>query len=171
MEELVGKNAVPKDTFPKLILRHAGELAKGRMCEAACHRQLHEIYMYTFFRGVRKNAVCHIRVGDVQGFVVGVVCIGDMKLGCRLSEDEYFRFLLSSPLPFVFVPEGELKKHTSIAGAFFLGDDEGILMDLPFACSVGLDFLAAEYLARSDVSSVYVGLVRYSNQTWKANKL
>jgi hypothetical protein len=164
MEELVEKNTVPREAFPKLILRHAKELAQERSSEVVYHRQLHEMYMYTFFRSIKREAVCHIKIGRTEGFAMGPVSIGDLSLGNKLGEDEYFKFLLSSPLPFVFVPEGRLRDHSGMCkGASFFGDreQEGILMDLPFACNVGLDFLAAEYLARSDVSSVCIGLIRY----------
>lgn len=164
MEELIEKNSVPKEAFPKLILRHARELAQKGSSEVTYHRQLHEVYMYTFFRSIKRDAVCHIKVGRTEGFTVGPVSIGDLSLDRKLDEDEYFRFLLESPLPFAFIPEGRLEDHSGMcSGASFFRDieKEGILMDLMFACSVGLDFLAAEYLARGDVSSVYIGLVRY----------
>lgn len=164
MEELIKKSTIPAEAFPKLILRHARELTQGKNCEATYHRHLHEIYMYTFFKSIKKEGVHRIKVNSTEGFAISPVPTGNLSLGCKLEEYEYFKFLLSSPLPFVFVPDGRLSDHLDMCrGASFFRDSEkqGILMDLPFACSVGLDFLAAEYIARRDVACVYIGLVRH----------
>jgi len=163
MEDAIEKNKIPKASFPSLIIRHSKAASNNSTREIDYHVQLHEIYMYTFFKSVKKNVIYNTSVNSFDGHTFAPIQIKNFSLRHKIDEEEYFNFLLGSPLPFVFVPDSKFKDHCEMCkGAYFFRDkdQEGILMNLDFACKVGLDFMAVEYLNRQDICSVYIGLVK-----------
>lgn len=162
MEESIEKNRIPEDSFPSLLIRHSEAITRDDMQEIDYHIQAHENYMYTFFKHIKKEAIYKIKVDNHEGYSFAPIQVKNISLRHSLNEKEYFRFLLNAPLPFLFIPSSKLREHSEMckdAHYFQDGNQEGILMDLNFACQVGLDFMAAEYLKDPNVSSIYIGLV------------
>lgn len=156
---------VPKLVFPVLLLRHSN-MSKNSS-EISQSIQLHEFYLYLFYKNFTFNFSSSLCVNSINGTVYANTKISSLNLKETVNFDFYFNFLLNSPLPFIFAPNGKIVELQSFCnGCFYFRDNEneGILMNLSFASEVGLNFLAFEFLKGKNIHSVYIGLYAPINQ-------
>lgn len=167
MDELNQKLEIESQSFPILISKHLAEINNNEDSELLYFKQAHEIYMYTFFKNLKLDCISSINIGNIQGHTISHVNLQSFSLLNAVSEKEYFDKLLYAPYPFIFIPNGEFVQFKNFCnGAFsFKGrTHEGVLMDLNFACKVGIDFLACEFLQREEIAFVFIGIVFKSEQ-------
>lgn len=162
MEKLISDNTVAPYVYPRLLLRHARQLREGPGPRILYHAQTHEIYTYTYFRNTRLSVTSAIAVDGMHGHAVGALDLGDVCLQHPVGEDCFFGMLRFVPMPFLFVPDARLSETAGFCrGAFSFesAGKKGILADMEFAVSVGVDFIGADHLLRDGVAVYYVGFV------------
>jgi len=157
MEEAIKKNSLVPLIFPKLDVRHAEQYKAEKENTLLYHKQIHERYMYMYFSVAKLSFMDSIKISKGDGIVASSTPIGSFDLKESANEEIFYQSLMYAPTPFVFIP----KSPVSCRGArvFTYEKFKGILMNLNFAVNVGIDFLAADYLMRRDVSECYVGLL------------
>ena len=162
MKEFSQKLQIESTSFPKLISKHLKEMVLKSDAEILYHQQAHEIYLYTFYKNIKFDYVSTVKINNFEGYALSPIEISSFSLKNSISCDKYFNTLLNAPIPFIFIPKNiefsKLKEFCKGAFKFEDSGKEGILMDLAFACSVGIDFIACEYLLRKDISILYIGL-------------
>ncbi|KAI5168530.1 hypothetical protein PAEPH01_0211 [Pancytospora epiphaga] len=162
MEEKLLKNRISEDTNPALLERHIKQLHANPESRLLYHIQVHETYMYTYFRNVPLSSTSLISVNEIKGHAVGVIDHGNITLVRPVDEKYFYSTLLCAPHPFFFVPSVELAKIKGFCeGAFSIESmgRHGILMDIDFACKVGIEFIGLSYLISGEVKKYYIGLI------------
>ncbi|ELA41383.1 uncharacterized protein VICG_01624 [Vittaforma corneae ATCC 50505] len=164
MDEFFQKNTLPETIFPKLLIKHSEEVRSSPESEVLYYKQAHEVYMYEFFKHCKLDCASEIEVNNVKGIAMSPIRLGSFSTSDSVNEDHFFKMLVKAPVPFVYIPHGNVAaslKVCSGACSFRESEAEGILMDLGFACELGIDFLATDFLLKSEVYCVYVGVVHY----------
>jgi len=158
MDGFIDKEILPDGVSPKLLMRHSEALKSNPESEVVAYFQAHELYMYEFFRRCRLSCTSRIEVNGIKGVALSPVEIGSFTLGGRVDEEVFFRMLLKAPVPFLFLPEGDVRVGLGVCEGM-VSFKNGILMDLGSACAVGVEFIAAETLETEGVHVVYIGLM------------
>lgn len=162
MNNFLKNHILPPKAFPKLLEKHSEEIKQNQESESLYYKQAHEIYMYEFFEFCGLDYTSKIEINKVKGIAMCPIKLSNFSANTKSSEEEFFKMLIKSPVPFVFIPQDKVLdslKLCSGAVSFRESEKQGILMDLEFACELGIDFLATEFLMRKDVFQVYVGVV------------
>ncbi|KAI5149117.1 hypothetical protein ENBRE01_0705 [Enteropsectra breve] len=162
MEEAIRKNTVKMSVFPSLVHRHEKQQRKNKNEHILYYKQTHEMFMFSYYYNLKLEQASKLSVNGVEGYAMSNISINSMRTSGPASYETFYSALLYAPEPFVFIPSASLHELKSFCpGAFCFADGrkKGILMDLHFAGDVGLDFLASEYLMRSDVCMVYIGII------------
>lgn len=162
MEEKNEKRIIPDYIFPKLLNRHKNQINMDPNSPAIYHIQLHETYMYLFFKNLKFSSSKQILVNEIKGIVFSLVELSNFSLDDSIDCDGFFDILKYSPLPFVFIPNARIINIKNFCKGIFTfrhGVQKGILMDMKSAVSVGVDFIGAEFLYDENVKIFYVGFI------------
>ncbi len=162
MDEFLHELTVPEMALPKLLEKHSEEIKSNSDSESLYYKQAHEIYMYQFFKHCKLDCFSRIEVNKVNGIALSPIRMQSFVTYAPANENQFFASLLDAPVPFVFIPEcniENLENFCTGACHFKETNNEGILMDLIFANNVGMEFLASDFLLKSNVYSIYIGLV------------
>ncbi|KAI4291178.1 hypothetical protein PAPHI01_0452 [Pancytospora philotis] len=149
LEALLLRNTTPEEAFPRLMMRHHKQISASPESRLLYHEQMHEMYMYTYYKNTVLSACSRIRVQGRSGHALGVLDHEDIALKHPADPSQFFALLKKAPLPFVFIPDGPAIGHRDFcrgAFAFESGGRSGVLMDAEFAAGVGVDFIALEHL-------------------------
>jgi hypothetical protein len=165
VEDIIHRNTVPSMTFPILFKRHHEQLCMPNLSESLHLIQQHETYMYTFFSILKLDITQKITIdaikNPIDGVAVASIQMENISFVNEITPDYFYEFLLEAPLSFVFVPD-EVHKSMSLCNggySFISGSNKGVLMDIEFAIKVGVDFIAADYINKKDIYSVYIGFI------------
>ena len=161
MDDFLHELTVPDIVFPKLLEKHSEEIQSNSDSEILYYKQAHEIYMYQFFKYCKLDCFTQIEVNKVCGTALSPIRLQSFSTYAPANENQFFASLLHAPVPFVFIPEGNvgtLENFCTGACHFKESSNEGILMDLRFASNIGIEFLAADFLLKGNVYSIYIGL-------------
>lgn len=168
LDELVNSRTIPGVVFPELLARHKIQLKENNDDVFLYSRQVHEIYVYTFFKNSELSAVSEIVVENstnsrkMDGNVLGLINMGNINVYEKVNADIFYNKLLNAPLPFVFIPNGsvdEASKFIKGVAEFKNEGLEGLMMDLVSASNLGLGFICADLLKRNGVVVSYIGIV------------
>ncbi len=179
IKKIINKQTAPKYLFPELIDRHFNQ-SKTHL---NFFKQLHEHYLYTFFYNTPLNCSISTEINGFKGVIKSPIDIREFmnniegnfssfysnkdgvvyfNLNNQVSnKDAFFDVLKYSPIPFLFIPLGDYNKFSSFieknSSAFVF--DNGIIMDLDYALSVGVDFIGGDVLSTEQVGLYYIGFI------------